>query len=437
MKVYFYCFLLALGITLGYSFSNQQFSDAFRAFLNNPSQLPAFFASDYFSGLEYGYIGYHLTMGHGFAGPFYEVTAPTGTMPPVLPLVYAGIYALCGFKTVFSFWTVFLLRTLAVAGGFALLIRVSESLRNSDGSPRQNAIVLTALAFALVFATGNLFFFFYDEWFMWFLVCLASYWALKIFRDGSNTLTGAILFGIFIGFLILTQTVLGAAMLCATVMAAIRFRRHILLWAVPVAIAVAMIWVIRNYMTFDSFMPVKSNLGFELYFSTVHEPKGILILEEQNASGRHPIKEGREKQIALGLGEQEYQRRKTQEFLEILKERPGLYLSKVAYRLMYSTVTFPFSREEAKVQAPAPAILKYVLYPCVFFLWLMQWFMPGKRDPFMFFLLCLYAAYLAPYILINFWLKYWVHLLPVYVLIVTLSATEFYQRHIREDKVGH
>ncbi len=430
-------FWLALGGTFlfvcAYSLSNNQYSMAFREFLQNPGSLPAFFASDYFSGLEYGYIGNHLASGHGFVGPFSDLKAPTATMPPVLPLVYAGIFYLLGFKTVWSFWAIFVLRIFAVGGGFFLLFRLSLHARAQGLISWRNGLLHVAVVFSLLFAMGNLFFFYYDEWFLWFVASLALFFAQKLLSHTRRPALHASLFGIFIGGVTLTQTVAGAALLAAIALTGLKLRRYTLLLAIPAAIAVTAPWIFRNYLIFHEFMPVKSNLGFELYFSTVHESKGILILEEQNQSKKHPIKEGPEKEFALKLGEQEYQRRKTAEFLEILRNEPMRYIKKIGYRMLYSTVVFPYSSEEQKVQAPAWPFLKYLVYPAVFVFWFLQWFMPGRHDPFILFCLLLYACYLTPYILINFWLKYWVHMLPLYAVIVAYSSAEFYRRHMREE----
>jgi len=435
MKTFLYCLVATIAVSLAYSLSNTQYNAAFREFLQNSSALPAFFAGDYFTGLEYGYIGYHLAEGHGFAGPFHEVTAPTGTMPPVLPLIYASVYKVFGFKTVASFWALFLIRSLAVAGGFALLIRLANQLKHSAITASPRVVLLVAIVFVAVFAFGNLFFFYYDEWFMWFLVALSLYWAYHLLSRDSVSIRQATIFGFFIGLIVLAQTVLGAALMASVSLVGMRTKRYALLIVVPVAMIVSSIWITRNYFVFHEFMPVKSNLGFELYFSTVHESRGILILEEQKSSRRHPIKEGPEKQFALGLGEQEYQRRKTQEFLQILQTDPMRYFTKVGFRALYATVLFPYSNEEAKVQAPAPAIIKYLFYPLVFVFWLVQWFMPGRRHPFTLFLLILFAAYLTPYILINFWLKYWIHLLPATAVMVALSTSEFFERYVREKEI--
>src|SRR5689334_4570267 len=46
-------------------------------------------------GAEYFNIARSLTAGQGFANPFPEATGPTAWMPPVLPLLLAGLLWLC------------------------------------------------------------------------------------------------------------------------------------------------------------------------------------------------------------------------------------------------------------------------------------------------------------------------------------------------------
>src|SRR5262249_44218731 len=84
--------------------------------------------------------------------------------------------------------------------------------------------------------------------------------------------------GAFGGFAALVNPAVAAAWACWTTVAAVRERRTALL-AVAVAGLVVGPWVARNYLVFDRFIPVKSNLAYELYQSQCLQPDGVLRLK--------------------------------------------------------------------------------------------------------------------------------------------------------------
>src|SRR5262245_61577106 len=73
---------------------------------------------------EYAYIGRSLVKGKGFADPFARPTGPTAWMPPVLPLLLAGLMWLSGGSAPFVLWTVVVAQVLVLAGTGVLVLAV-------------------------------------------------------------------------------------------------------------------------------------------------------------------------------------------------------------------------------------------------------------------------------------------------------------------------
>jgi len=369
-------------------------------------------------GVEYGFIGAHLAAGRGFAGPYPEVTSPTAVMPPVLPLLFGAVFALTGYQTSSSFVLLQLLRALVVGLGLGCLDRCGLELGAT--SPRARALFRAlGAAFILVFAPRRLFHQIYDEWFLFGAVAMALLLALRLFRRGPRRRLQVVGWGVVLGAMALTQPVVAFAAGLATLAAAGRARRPGWLWALLVAALVVAPWSIRNAVHFDSPLPVKSTLFFELYYGTLISPRGIHLEEEVMTSGRHPFFPGAERQRALAMGEGAYFAEKRRLFVESLVTQPQLYLAKTTYRLAYATVLFPYSRAHRVFFNPVvPTALKFALYPLPFMGLILCWPRRGERRPDLLFLVVFYVAYLLPYVLIHFWLRYWVQLLPLHVLLI-------------------
>jgi hypothetical protein len=413
---------LAAGLTIAISCLSPNWTQAVRRSVRSAS-LDGTLMTPQFWGVEYGFIGKHLADGRGFAGPYLDVLEPTAVMPPLLPLLFAGVFLLAGYHSASGFITLGVVRALVIAGGCVALERIAADLGARDRG-RRALCLATALAFVLAFAPRRLFYILYDEWFMWGAMSLGVLIGLGLARTApEHDRRRALGWGAFLGAMLLTQPIAGFAFGSATVALALFRRRPLLLGSLVVAFAVMLPWLARNWLQLGSPSPVKSTVFFELYYGTLVEPDGIHREEEVIASGKHPFQGGPEQARAMAMGERAYFAEKRDLFLHTLVERPGLYLAKVGYRLAYATVLFPSSQAEQLYFNPEiPAALKYALYPLPFVAFLVCCFWPGPWSAPRVFVAACYAAFLLPYVLINFWLRYWVQALPVHIVIVWLAA---------------
>jgi len=423
-----FCLLIAALAVLGVSALDPEWRAAValsmtEGNLADPLKRPEFW------GVEYGFIGAHLAAGRGFSGPYPDVAEPTAVMPPLLPMVFGAVFALAGYQTIAGFLLLLLIRVIVLGIGFWCLDRCAVEL-GGGGTRQRFALAGIAAILILVFAPRQLLFLVYDEWFLFGTVAFCLLSALRLLRGPRvPTRRSALVWGAALGAMALTQPVVAFALGCAMVAAALRDRRPRLLAALGVAAILLVPWAVRNTVRFGSPFTIKSTLFFELYYGTLVSPQGIHREEEVMSGGRHPFSPGPEHEHAVALGETAYFAEKRDLFLKTLRQSPGLYLAKVAYRAAYVTVLFPFSRVHQDYFSPVvPAAVKYELYPMPFLAAIVCWRLrPQRRRESVFLILC-YGAFLLPYVLIHFWLRYWVQILPVHILLIFTALLQIASR---------
>jgi hypothetical protein len=181
-------------------------------------------------------------------------------------------------------------------------------------------------------------------------------------------------------------------------------------------------WTVRNYLVFSRFIPVKSNLAYELYQSQCLQPDGLI----QGPTFRsHPYGTGtRERREYNALGETAYLDRKWQQFGEAVRADPVDYGRRVADRLLAVTVWYqPFERA-AEARRPRALWVGRLTYPLPFLAVLVLVFSAGWRPLHraQWVAIAVYVLYLLPYVGISFYDRYAMPLLGVKVLLVVWAA---------------
>lgn len=213
---------------------------------------------------ETGNIAFALAEGKGFSNVFRTETGPTAWLAPVYPLILAGIFKLFG---------VFTVRAFAGAVAFNILCSSAACMPIFYAGKRLWGLGVAAGAAWLwaIFPNGILIPF---EWIwdtslsallaaviLWVTLALAE---SKRVRDWCG-------YGLLWGFALLTNPALGALLPFLLVWAArgargarrARWSRAGL--AAAVAILCCVPWTVRNYVAFHRFIPLRSNLAFELW----------------------------------------------------------------------------------------------------------------------------------------------------------------------------
>jgi hypothetical protein len=235
---------------------------------------------------ETGNIAYSLVTGKGYSSPFRSNTGPTAWLPPVYPVLIAGIFLICGPLSMASLNASILLNIACSAGTCIPIFFIGK---------RVGGVPLAATAAWLWALFPNAIMLPY-EW-IWdtsMSALLAAFllWAALLVADTTEHRDWCA-YGVFWGFSLLTNPALGSLLppflAWAGYRAAVRdeaaphasteptvqmssqktsrlsrsWQRPAL--AAAIAILCCVPWTIRNYVQFHKFIPVRSNFAFELW----------------------------------------------------------------------------------------------------------------------------------------------------------------------------
>lgn len=276
---------------------------------------------------ETGNVAFSLAMGKGFASVFRGDTGPTAWLAPVYPLLVAGIFRLFGIFTVGSFFAVVLMNGVFSAAACVPIYFAGQKIRGVVVASAAawlwalfpNAIIVpfewvwdTSLS-ALLGAT-----------ILWATLAVAE---SRRWRDwcGYGLLWGLALmtnpsFGSLLPFL------LGWAAYRRTRTEQSRFARPAL--ALAIAVLCCLPWTIRNYEVFHRFIPLRSNLPFELWVENND------LFDEHAKNAKQRITQFEEVRRYARMGETAFMDEKWRLAARFIREHPGLETRLTARRFV-------------------------------------------------------------------------------------------------------
>jgi 4-amino-4-deoxy-L-arabinose transferase-like glycosyltransferase len=242
-------------------------------------------------GWEAGRIARAVATGYGYSDPFMGHSGPTTWIPPLFPLLLAGVFKLFGVYTPVSAFVILTIDSVFSAATALAIYEIAARCYDANGHGRRIAL-WSAWLWALYPAAMQ-----YGVHWIWdmalttFLFTLTLVVALRVRAIGDppsnrNPQTTArwAAFGLLWGLIALTNPSLmivlpacGLWMLWGT-----RASLSNLLAASAKAAVAALVlaaclapWVYRNFQVFHAFIPTRGNLGAELYQSTLPENDGF------------------------------------------------------------------------------------------------------------------------------------------------------------------
>jgi len=360
-------------------------------------------------GGEYRCIAQALAAGRGFSDPFGVPTGPTAWMPPVFPVLMAVLLKILGeIEAVAA--VVLTLQNLVLIYMGLLVLRLASEPEHAPGS---RALALALYVSAIACNYYYLFVFTHDHLIVMFWVCLFVDVADRLVGRAAGTLA-TVGWGVIGGLSVLTSPVLGPVWAGLTVMLAAsanRFRQ----FAISFLIATAVIapWIARNALVFHRFIPVKSNLAFELYQSQCLEPDGVL---RDVTALAYPFLNEQERALYTDLGEMKYLEAKRGAFLDSVRQSPLSYCKRVANRFLAATILF---RPYESSHGPVSKLLGKIIHPIPMIGMVLMLANPGwARDRRKLIALVIFIVYMIPYILVSFYIRYTVPLLLIKLLFV-------------------
>jgi 4-amino-4-deoxy-L-arabinose transferase-like glycosyltransferase len=208
---------------------------------------------------EPSHIAAALVSGLGFSSPYAGApTAPTAQQPPLYPLLLAGIFKLFGVGTVASAWTAVLVNVLAGAVTAVLLYYVG---RLHFG---ETVGILAAWLWVLPWMyQTNAFSVSLTPAYLAALGLTALFlWVPKRLEGKRRWLV----LGIHSGLLVLLQpSLLTVVWVYGGWLAVSKGSSPRVLIALAGFLLTLAPWTVRNYVTFERFIPLRDNLGLELW----------------------------------------------------------------------------------------------------------------------------------------------------------------------------
>lgn len=362
-------------------------------------------------GGEYFNIGRAIADGRDFSDPFGEHTGPTAWMPPGYPMLLAALIALFGSKAAVADVVQGLMIGAHVLTATAMFLLVERRCRYV--SPW---VPIAVYMLWLVLFPYWLLQFTSDVWIISFVVTLVG--VLLVRQQPGEELRDGWAWGAAGGAAVLISPAAFIAWLCALALVRPKPGRSKKAWlcALLVGVAIATPWAVRNAVHFGRFMPVKSNVLYELYQANVIDDDGVYDTRTMNL---HPYCNFRSRYEYAQEGEMGFMDRRGAIFFDWLRERPSDFARRILNRaraalLWYEPVLFP-ERQSWTLHA------KRALYSMPVLLLTAACRAPGPTRPLLLRLGALWAAYLVPYIVIAFYVRYALPLVPLMVLASTLS----------------
>jgi 4-amino-4-deoxy-L-arabinose transferase-like glycosyltransferase len=282
---------------------------------------------------EPSHIAAALVSGLGFSSPYAGApTAPTAQQPPIYPLILAGIFKVFGSYSVASAWTAVLINVLAGAVTAVLLYYVG---RLHFG---ETVGILAAWFWVLPWMyQTNAFSVSLTNAYLAALGLTAVFLVPKTLEGNWRWLV----LGIYSGLLVLLQPsllplvlVYGGWLAWPRAGSPRAGSTRVLIAVAGVVLALAP-WTIRNYVTFERFIPLRDNLGLELWLGNRPGMQGTV-----DFSGDFP---DNDPSNYARLGELRFMDGKFDAAREFIVSHPASFAGRVLRRVVeFWYVPYPF-----------------------------------------------------------------------------------------------
>ncbi len=349
-------------------------------------------------GGEYRHIAVSLASGRGYADPFGEHTGPTAWMPPILPLLQAALISALGAIKAAAVCVVLLQNLALIVTGWVVMDAARRTTTRANGP----AVALGIYVAGMIYHFHSCFQRTHDSWLILLSLSMMFFAVCRLWGRALS-FSESLLWGAFGGFAALTGPVLAFVWGVVTLACAPTWRTRALARAFLIAALIVSPWIARNAVTFHRFIPIKSNLYFELYQSNVLEPDGIL--RDVTFRSKHPYKiNGPERRAYQEKGEMLYLDGYRTRFLDYLRHQPVDYLSKVGNRFLAATlIYYPHSDLERGITL----FISYIVHPFPFYGLILLLYLEGQRlDRQKLLAIIIYTSYLVPYVLVAYYERY-------------------------------
>jgi len=303
---------------------------------------------------EMGRVARAMVTGYGYSDPFTGHTGPTAWIPPLYPLLIAAAFKLFGIYTAKAALFLLVLNSIFSAAIAVLVYEIGARCfgpRNALWAGWLWALYPAAMQYAVRWI--------WEMSLTTLLFTAVIVLALRMRRIGeppqssdSQTLCRWAIFGLLWGLIALSNSTLllflpacALWILCGARDRTASFGRACI--AAILCCAVIAPWTIHNYRAFHAFIPLRGNLGAELYLGDGPDSMGYLM--EYN----HPFQSAKQMQLYAQMGELRYVRMRGDLAKAFIREHPAHFLAISAKRFdfFWASVPQPFEHHPAQEYA--------------------------------------------------------------------------------------
>ncbi len=362
-------------------------------------------------GAEYYNIARALADGRGFSDPFGERTGPTAWMPPLYPILIAGVLLLVKTRSAAAA-IIAALSNLSLAFIGACIYGIAR--RSSRRLPPIIAVIfyllwLIAFNYWLLTLTHDI----------WLNALGVNLTMLAVYRFIASGRMSPVPWGALGGGLALTSPTLMVSWCSVSIWLFTRTAKHRrgAVLAACLALAVAAPWAVRNALIFHQFVPVKSNLYFDAYQANYVDDDGLY---DDLTLGRHPFGAPNLRFLYAKLGEAQYTSEYRKRFASAFAHRPRRFFIGVAHRALAALAwSVPLGSEH---QTSGELLLRQILYPLPLIGGLVGMVLKVPHRRLSSALAVCSAAYLLPYVLVAFYVRFLLPLTPILSIQVFLGC---------------
>jgi hypothetical protein len=276
---------------------------------------------------ETGNIAYSLAAGHGFGSVFRGDTGPTAWLTPVYPLLVAALFKVFGIFTVQAFFAAVFLNIFSSAAACVPIFYAGKRIAGlgvASGAAWLWALFPNAVMIPF-------------EW-IWdtslsALLAATILWATLELSE-SPRLSGWCGYGLLWGLTLMTNPALVSLLPLLLGWAVYRSRGNGLsrlsrpTLAFGVVVLCCLPWTIRNYVVFHRFIPLRSNLSFELWLGNND------VYDEHSPNTRTRITKYEEVRRYTQLGETAFMQEKWKQATQFMGSHPRLELYLIGKRVV-------------------------------------------------------------------------------------------------------
>jgi len=277
-------------------------------------------------GHEQGRVARSIVLGQGFANPLFGETGPTAYPAPIYPYFMAGVFKLFGIYSEASAAVI-----IAVNCLFSALVTIPLYFYARRSFGERTALIAGWLWVIFPYSVYWTIMRIWDTWVTTLLIGILFLLTLKL--ADSDAISQWAGFGLLWGFTIVLNPVALAMLPGLALWMIYSLRRQGKRWLQPVAVAALCLvagmvpWMVRNYIVFQKFIPVRDSLGLELYVGNDGNDSSLYDID----SG--PWKNDAEWERFRHMGEIAYFDEKGRVAAGYIKAHPGAYALKSLRRL--------------------------------------------------------------------------------------------------------